>query len=132
MNQVTLKGIFFGRKTATAIPRGAPVKLDSTNPEFVVTTTTANDPAIIGVTLEDSVAGGTVDVCFYGVAPVRIATASGVVVGDLLMSSTTAGSAVEIGATAGTNYNAFAKVLTAPSADGDLVSCLIGTSRAQG
>lgn len=132
MNQVTNRGLFVARKTATAIGRGSPVKLDSTDPQFVVTTTTSNDPAIFGVTLDDSVAGGDVNVCYSGIAPVKIGVASGVVVGDWLMSHTTAGVAVEIGAAAGTNYNAFAKVLTAPSADGDLVSCLINTTRPQG
>jgi len=49
------------------------------------------------------------------------------------MNGTSAGKAIEIAAVAGTNYCCFAKVLVAPGADNDLVSCLINpVGRAQG
>lgn len=132
MNQFLAQGVMIARRTATAIPKGSPVKLDSSNPEFVVTSTTSGDQGIIGVTADDSVANGTVNVVVNGIAPVKIQTASGIAVGDFLMNGTVAGKAVEIGATAGTNYNAFAKVLQAPAANDDLVTCIICHSRPQG
>lgn len=126
------RGICTPFRTAAAIPKGSPVKLD-TDSDFVVTSTSSNDAAIIGVTADDSAAGGTVDVIHYGVAPVRIQTAASVAVGDYLMNGTSAGKAVEIGTTGGTNYHGFARVLQAPAADNDLVTCLINAAhRAQG
>lgn len=131
MNQFLHQGVMIARRTATAIPKGSPVKLD-TDPEFVVTSTSSGDAEIIGVTADDSVAGGSVNVVVLGIAPVKIQTASGIAVGDFLMNGTSAGKAVEIGASAGTNYVAFAKVLRAPSNNDDLVTCIICPSRPQG
>lgn len=126
------RGITLPFLTAAAIAKGSPVKLD-TDTDYVVTSTTSNDPDIIGVTADESAAGGSVDVIVMGVAPVIVQTASGVAVGNYLMNGTEAGKAVEIGTTAGTNYHAFAKVLVAPGADDDLVTCLINAvHRAQG
>lgn len=127
------RGITSPFLTAAAIPKGSPVKLD-TDSDYVVTSTSSNDAAIIGVTADESAAGGSVDVIHFGVAPVRVQTASGVAVGNWLMQGTDAGEAIEIAAVAGTNYNAFAKVLVAPGADNDLVTCLIcaGNTPAQG
>lgn len=126
------RGITLSFLTAAAIPKGSPVKLD-TDSDYVVTSTSSNDAAIIGVTAEESAAGGSVDVIVFGVAPVAIQTAASVAVGDYLMNGTSAGKAVEIGTSGGTNYHAFAKVLVAPTADNDLVTCLINAAhRAQG
>lgn len=126
------RGICTPFRTATAIPKGSPVKLD-TDSDYVVTSTTSNDPAIIGVTADLSAAGGTVDVIHFGIAEVRVGTAASVAVGDYLMNGTGGGTAVEVGATAGTNYHGFAKVLVAPVADGDRVTCLVNAAhRAQG
>ena len=126
------RGIALPFLTAAAIAKGSPVKLD-TDTDYVVTSTTSNDPDIIGVTADESAAGGSVDVIVMGVAPVIVQTASGVAVGNYLMNGTEAGKAVEIGTTAGTNYHALAKVLVAPGADDDLVTCLINAvHRAQG
>jgi len=112
------------KKTATALSKGAPVKLD-TDAEYVVTSTSSNDAAIYGVLKDDSVAGGTVEVIRLGIAPVKIQTAASVAVGDFLMNGTAGGKAIEVAAVAGTNYFAFARVDEAPSADGDLVTCAI-------
>jgi hypothetical protein len=60
-------------------------------------------------------------VCLIGICPVRIATAASCAVGDLLATHTVAGTAVE--ATAG--QNSFAKVLVAPAANSDVVTCLV-------
>jgi len=126
------RGITLSFLSASAIAKGAPVKLD-TDTDYVVTSTSSNDAAIIGVAADESAAGGSVDVIVFGVAPVAIQTASGIAVGDYLMNGTSAGKAVEIGTTGGTNYHAFAKVLVAPAADNDLVTCLINAvHRAQG
>lgn len=126
------RGITLPFLTATAIAKGSPVKL-STDSDYVETSTSSNDAAIIGVTADESAAGGSVDVIVFGIAPVAIQTASGIAVGDYLMNGTSAGKAVEIGTTGGTNYHAFAKVLVAPAADNDLVTCLINAvHRAQG
>lgn len=126
------RGITLPFLTATAIAKGSPVKL-STDSDYVETSTSSNDGAIIGVTADESAAGGSVDVIVFGIAPVQVQTAASVVVGDYLMNGTSAGKAVEIGTTGGTNYHAFAKVLVAPAADNDLVTCLINAAhRAQG
>lgn len=126
------RGITIPFRTATAIPKGSPVKLD-TDTDYVVTSTTSNAADIIGVTADLSAAGGTVDVVVFGVVEVRVGTAASVAVGDFLMNGTGGGTAVEIGTTGGTNYHAFAKVLVAPSADGDRVTCLVNAChRAQG
>ena len=110
-----------GEKTfrcAAAITRGSPV-LPSAAEGFVETTTVANNAAVFGVALFDASAGGEIRVCFAGIAQVRIAVAAAVLVGDLLATHTVAGTAVE--ATAG--QNSFAKVLQAPVANSDLVTC---------
>lgn len=124
MNQNLISVLEITRRTASALSKGSPVKLD-TDTDYVVTSTSAGDKAIIGVLAEDSAAGGTARVIVMGIAPVKIKTASGLAVGDLIMQSDTAGKAVEVGASAGTNYPAIGKVLVAPGADNDLVSCLI-------
>jgi hypothetical protein len=110
------------KKTASALSKGSPVKLD-TDADYVVTSTSSNDAAIFGVLKDDSVAGGTVEVIRLGVAPVKIKTASGIAVGDFIMQSDTAGKAIEVAAVAGTNYFAFARVDEAPGSNDDLVTC---------
>lgn len=127
------RGITLPFRTAASIAKGAPVKLDSSDSDYVVTSTSSNDGAIIGVTADKSAAGGTVDVVVFGIAPVKVQTSASVAVGDYLMNGTEAGEAVEIGTSGGTNYHAFAKVLVAPGADNDLVTCLVNAChRAQG
>lgn len=113
--------LVFGEKTfrtAAIVTKGSPV-IASAAEGFVETTTTANNAAVIGVALNTSVAGGELRVCFSGICQVRIATAASCAVGDLLATHTVAGTAVE--ATAG--QNSFAKVLQAPGANSDLVTC---------
>lgn len=110
-------------RTLTSIPPYSPVIL-SADTDFVETTTTANNPAVYGVTMQQSEANGEVRVCLLGLCPVRIATAASVAVGDLLATHTVAGTAVE--ATAG--QNSFAKVLVAPAANSDVVTCFVNSS----
>ena len=124
MQNMLIDALSITRRTATALSKGSPVKLD-TDTDYVVTTTTAADKACIGVLAEDTVAGGTGRVIVLGIAQVKIATASGLAVGDMITSSTTAGKAIEAGSTGGTNYHALGKCLVAPGADNDLVTCLI-------
>lgn len=111
----------FPKKTATAIPIGSPVILNQSNTDYVTTTTTANDKAVYGVTMGDSVIEGEVMVMRLGVGPVRVAVVAGVAVGDFLTSHTVAGTAVE--ATAG--QESFAKVDVVPGANTALATCFI-------
>lgn len=131
MNGMLIDVLSITRRTATALSKGSPVKL-GTDTDYVVTTTTAGDKAVIGVLAEDTVAGGTGRVILMGLAQVKIATASGLAVGDFVQSSTTAGKAIEVGSTGGTNYNVIGKCMVAPGADNDLVTCLICPSVFQG
>lgn len=112
---VTLEKTF---RTAAIVTKGSPV-ISSSAEGYVETTTTANNAAVIGVALNTSTAGGELRVCMIGICQVRIATAASCAVGDLLATHTVAGTAVE--ATAG--QNSFAKVLKAPAADSDIVTC---------
>lgn len=112
------------KKTAAAIQIGSPVVLDQSNTDYVLTTTTANNKAVLGVALDTSVAGGDCEILMLGVGPVNVATAAACAVGDLLTSHTVAGAAVE--ATAG--QESFAKVLVAPGADNELVTCFVNCS----
>lgn len=124
MKSLNLPCLEITRRTATALSKGSPVKLDS-DPDYVVTSSSAGDKEIIGVLAEDTAAGGTGRVVVLGYAQVKIKTASGLVAGDMIMQSDTAGKAVEVGASAGTNYPAIGKCVVAPGADNDLVTCLI-------
>lgn len=124
MNGMLIDVLSITRRTASALSKGSPVKLD-TDTDYVVTSSSAGDKAIIGVLAEDTVAGGTGRVIIMGLAQVKVKTASGLAVGDLIMQSDTAGKVVEVGASAGTNYPAIGKVFVAPGADNDLVTCLI-------
>lgn len=123
MNIRTQAVLEMTHRTVASIPAYSPVIL-STDTEFVETTTTANAAAVYGVTMQTSEAGGEVRVCLLGLCPVRIATAASCAVGDLLATHTTAGTAVE--ATAG--QNSFAKVLVAPGANSDVVTCFVNSS----
>lgn len=124
MNDVIIDILSITRRTAAIITKGSPVKFD-TDTDYVVTSTSAGDKAIIGIATETSVAGGTVRVLMIGICGVTVKTASGLAVGDMIMQSDTAGKVVEVGASAGTNYPAIGKVLIAPGADNDRVSCLV-------
>ncbi len=126
------RGISTPFLTVAAIAKGSLVKL-STDSDYVETSTSSNAADIIGVTADESAAGGSVDVIHFGIAPVLVQTAASVAVGDYLMNGTEAGKAIEVAAVAGTNYHAIARVLVAPGADDDLVTCLINAvHRAQG
>ena len=124
MKSLNLPCLEITRRTATALSKGSPVKLD-TDADYVVTSSSAGDAAILGVLAEDTAAGGTGRVIVMGFAQVKIKTASGLAVGDLIMQSDTAGKAVEVGASAGTNYPAIGKVFVAPGSNDDLVTCLV-------
>lgn len=127
MNKLNIPCLEINRRTATALSKGSPVKCD-TDPEYVVTSSSSADKAILGVLAEDTVAGGIGRVIVLGLCQVKIKTASGLAVGDFIMQSDTAGKAVEVGASAGTNYTAIGKCLVAPGADDELVTCLISPS----
>ena len=127
MNKLNIPCIEITRRTATALSKASPVKCD-TDAEYVVTSTTSADKAILGVLAEDTVAEGTARVIVMGLAQVKIKTASGLAVGDFIMQSDTAGKAIECSGSAGTNYAAIGKCFVAPGADNDLVTCLISPS----
>lgn len=69
-----------------------------------------------GVVLANIASGEDAEVVIEGIVPVKIGTASGVVVGDLLTVTTT-GTFIE----ASNGNVAIAQALQAPSADGDLI-----------
>lgn len=121
--------------------KGAPVIINTAATDYVVTTTTANDGAVIGVLAEDCVlppSGATYVMCeviMFGVAPVRVNAAinqAAVSAGAWLVASTTAGQAAAAAAVAGTNYPSFGKLIEPSAAAGDLVTAFIVPSRPQG
>ena len=69
-----------------------------------------------GVVLTAIASGEDARVIIEGIVPVKIGTAAGVVVGDLLTSTTT-GTFIE----SGVGNVAIARALQAPSADGDII-----------
>lgn len=124
MKNAVIRVLTVTKKTAAAIEIGSPVVLNQSALDYVTTTTTANNKAVFGVALNTSVAEGECEVMVMGIGPVKVATAASCAVGDLLTSHTAAGTAVE--ATAG--QESFAKVLIAPGADSELVTCAINCS----
>ncbi|MBK8260224.1 MAG: hypothetical protein IPK80_02680 [Nannocystis sp.] len=121
------------KKTASALSQGQFVKLD-TDTDYVITSTTQGDNAMIGTVLEDvSIPSGAsfadVTVVVFGLGPVKLN--GSISAGSWVQESTTAGRAEAIGAVGGTNYNAKAFLLEG-GASGDVVTGLIMPSRPQG
>jgi len=108
------KGYSWGGEATEALTAYTGVAIDWSASTLAYVGTNGDEAS--GVVLANIASGEDAEVVIEGIVPVKIGTASGVAVGDLLTVTTT-GTFIE----ATTGNVAIARALQVPSADGDLV-----------
>lgn len=105
-----------GGTASEALTANTAVAVDFTAANQAVSYVGTNGDLSTGIIVANAASGEDIRVIVQGIVPVKIGTASGVAVGDLLTATTT-GTMIE----ATTGNVAIAQALQVPSADGDII-----------